>query len=326
MVQNIVKNQNKLTYILFISSTGCQTYTHLLYWISSKVHMQYYIYKTTNTVDGKAYIGQHKVPSRPEAFMRYLGTGIAIREAIKKYGKLSFRKEILEYIDDDNKHTKVSEREKYYIALHNTIVPHGYNISLGGEGGCTEESHRKSVLTKKINGYRHSAETKAKMSAAAKGKPKSDTHKAHLSEHHRYKHSHLIVFEDGSPSKSTMDSVHQIAAQYHIAARSLIRASMRNIFISGIKLPEYYDARWELHWKLTQYGLFRNPINNKLVTYRSMQHTYNYYKSTPSALPNVLNYCETFTEEYLCKQTKPLNIQLLKNSELFTQTIDLHIT
>ena len=51
--------------------------------------MQYYIYKTTNTIDGKSYIGQHKVPSKPEAFMRYLGTGIAIRDAIKKIWQIS---------------------------------------------------------------------------------------------------------------------------------------------------------------------------------------------------------------------------------------------
>ena len=326
MTQNIVKIYNKLTYILFICATGCQTYPNLLYWISFKVHMQYYIYKTTNRINGKSYIGQHKVPSNPEAFMRYLGSGIAIKSAIQQYGKSCFTKEILEYIDDDYKHLTVSEREKYYITLYNTISPNGYNISPGGEGGCTGESHRKSVITKMKNGYRPSEEVKRKISLANKGRPKSTIHKQHLSEHHRYKHSHLIVFEDGRPPKSTMDSVHQIAAQYHIAERSLIRASMRNIFISGIKLPEYYDARWELHWKLTQYGLFRNPINNKLVTYMSMQHTYNYYKSKLTDLPNVLNCFETFTEEYLCKQTKPLNIQLLKNSDLFTQTIDLRIT
>ena len=288
--------------------------------------MQYYIYKTTNTLDGKSYIGQHKVPSKPEAFMRYLGTGIAIRDAIKKYGRSAFIKEILEYIDDDEKHATVSEREKYYIALHNTIAPNGYNISPGGEGGCTEESHRKSVLTKQKNGYRPSAETKRKMSLAAKGRPKSELHKKHLSEHHRFKHMHVIKFSDGRPNMSTTDSVHQIATQYNIAERSLIRASMRNIFINGIQLPEYYDARWELHWQLTHYGLFRNPITNQLVTYRSLQTTYNQYKNTPSALSNVLSYFETFTEEYLCKQVKPLNIQLLKNSELFQQTISLRIT
>ena len=46
--------------------------------------MQYYIYKITNKINGKIYIGQHKVPLIKENFRRYMGKGIAIQEAIKK--------------------------------------------------------------------------------------------------------------------------------------------------------------------------------------------------------------------------------------------------
>ena len=281
--------------------------------------MQYYIYKTTNTIDGKSYVGQHKVPSKPEAFMRYLGTGIAIRDAIKKYGKSAFIKEILEYIDDDDKHAMVSEREKYYIALYNTISPNGYNISPGGEGGCTGESHRKSVLTKQANGYKHSAETKSKMSRASKGKPKSDLHKQHLSEHHRLKQTHIIVFDNGNPTVYTTDSIHVIAQQYHVAARSLIRSSMRNIFINGIKLQDYYDARWELYWNLTHYGLYRNPKTNSLVPYKCIKNIF-FIRHTDEFPESVWDLFETFTEDYLCKQNPPINIETLKSSELFKQT------
>lgn len=35
MARNIVKIYNKLTYILFIFATGCQTYTHLLYYMET---------------------------------------------------------------------------------------------------------------------------------------------------------------------------------------------------------------------------------------------------------------------------------------------------
>ena len=86
----------------------------MLYFITVNGIMQYYIYKTTNTIDGKSYIGQHKVPSKPEAFMRYLGTGIAIRDAIKKYGKPVFIKEILEYIDDDDKFVFSGNHSSFY--------------------------------------------------------------------------------------------------------------------------------------------------------------------------------------------------------------------
>lgn len=63
-----------------------------------------------------------------------MGSGIAITEAYEKYGKENFDKEIIEYIDDDEKHEHVSKREKYWIAYYNCMTPNGYNISPGGEG------------------------------------------------------------------------------------------------------------------------------------------------------------------------------------------------
>ena len=68
--------------------------------------MKYYIYKIINKLNGKAYIGQHKIPKYKEDFRRYMGKGIAIREAIKKYGKENFDKIILEEIEDDIKNRK----------------------------------------------------------------------------------------------------------------------------------------------------------------------------------------------------------------------------
>lgn len=50
-----------------------------------------------------------------------MGRGIVITNAIKKYGKENFNKEILEYINDDEKHKIVSEREILWIKKH--IIP-----------------------------------------------------------------------------------------------------------------------------------------------------------------------------------------------------------
>lgn len=132
--------------------------------------MQYYIYKITNLINGKMYVGQHKVPEKEEAFRRYMGKGIAIKGAIKKYGKENFSKEIIEYIDDDEKHLKVSEREIYWIAELDTMYPKGYNLSPGGEGGCTKEAAEKVIATKKKNGTNKlSEETRRKISEAKMG-------------------------------------------------------------------------------------------------------------------------------------------------------------
>ena len=46
--------------------------------------MNYTIYKTTNTVNNKIYIGKHQTENINDS---YLGSGISLERAINKYGK-----------------------------------------------------------------------------------------------------------------------------------------------------------------------------------------------------------------------------------------------
>jgi group I intron endonuclease len=88
------------------------------------------IYKTTNLITGKIYVGQHYT----SADDGYLGSGLLIKKAIKKYGKEIFIRETLEYCDSKD----IDNREIYWISLlesDNEYV--GYNISKGGIGKIT---------------------------------------------------------------------------------------------------------------------------------------------------------------------------------------------
>lgn len=88
--------------------------------------MCYIIYKTTNLINGKIYVGQHKT----SADDGYLGSGKILKLAIKKYGKENFKREILEFCNLSN----VDNREIYWINNLNS-VNEGYNITEGGYGG-----------------------------------------------------------------------------------------------------------------------------------------------------------------------------------------------
>ena len=86
------------------------------------------IYKTTNLINGKVYIGKDKHNNE-----KYLGSGKILKQAIEKYGKDNFKKEILEECKDE----KIwLEREIYWIEYFNSTKI-GYNIALGGNGGDT---------------------------------------------------------------------------------------------------------------------------------------------------------------------------------------------
>lgn len=79
-----------------------------------------YIYMTTDTTNGKKYIGQH-VSSKFDS--SYYGSGRIISEVIRKR-KDKLTLEVLEWCKQN-----LSERELYWIKYYNTIFPNGYNLS-----------------------------------------------------------------------------------------------------------------------------------------------------------------------------------------------------
>lgn len=92
------------------------------------------IYKTTNQINSKIYIGQDK-HNNPN----YLGSGKILHLAIKKYGTENFIKEIIEECESKE---HLNEREMYWINFHNSTDRNiGYNIALGGDGGDTISNH-----------------------------------------------------------------------------------------------------------------------------------------------------------------------------------------
>lgn len=90
------------------------------------------IYKITNKLNGKIYIGQSINPFNRFKQHCYNKQGSSykslINEAINKYGKENFLFEILE-LDIEN----YNEREKYWIKYFNCLSPNGYNLTEGGE-------------------------------------------------------------------------------------------------------------------------------------------------------------------------------------------------
>ena len=94
-----------------------------------------YIYKITNKINNKCYIGQtiHNINSR---FKEHINaskhnTGCPlIGKAIAKYGEDNFEIELIEEIDSE----LLDEREMYWIEFYNSNnLDYGYNLTQGGK-------------------------------------------------------------------------------------------------------------------------------------------------------------------------------------------------
>ena len=98
--------------------------------------MFYLIYKITNNLNGKYYIGAHKTNNKDDG---YMGSGKLIKRAIEKYGIENFTKEILV---ECNSVKEMFNAEKELVELNES----SYNLKLGGDGGWdynnTEEGQK----------------------------------------------------------------------------------------------------------------------------------------------------------------------------------------
>lgn len=129
------------------------------------------IYKTTNLVNGKIYIGQHVCES--DEFDGYLGSGVKLRASIRYYGPENFKRETLRICDTQ---PQLDAWEMLYInKLRSTEKGIGYNILRGtankfGSGSPMLIPEVALKHSKAMRGKKWTEEHKLAFSKARKGK------------------------------------------------------------------------------------------------------------------------------------------------------------
>lgn len=101
--------------------------------------MQYFIYKTTNLINNKTYVGIHQTENIDDG---YIGSGLHFLRAVKKYGKDNFKREILEYCSS---YDELLEKERILVNEEWVRDISNYNLKTGGQntGILSSESKKK---------------------------------------------------------------------------------------------------------------------------------------------------------------------------------------
>lgn len=173
-----------------------------------------YIYKITNIINNKVYIGQTNNYENRWRSHKGCKSNHPLYNSMRYYGVDNFTFEVLCEIDDDQH--EADQFEIFMIEQYNSADRRfGYNLTLGGNccrGGLSEETRQKMSKSakkrtdesyfnfihynkgKKLSkehckklgevrkGSKHSEETRKKMSESAKGKKFSEEHKRKISE------------------------------------------------------------------------------------------------------------------------------------------------
>ena len=114
-----------------------------------------FIYKITNNINGKMYIGKtdRDIETRWNEHIRHASTlkHIPLYRAINKYGAENFKIELVEECQTEI----LNEREQYWISYYDTYDK-GYNCSLGGEGSLLKipEDEIQEIITRYQAGER----------------------------------------------------------------------------------------------------------------------------------------------------------------------------
>jgi group I intron endonuclease len=241
----------------------------------------HFIYKTTNLINNRYYIGLHSTDNLDD---EYLGSGTYLNRAIKKYGKPNFKREILEF---HKSRKDVIIREKELVTLLEVQDANCMNMVRGGQSveiiTHTDETRRKISETTKGKSYvERYGEEKArelielrqqrqkeiwnhrsihekdiiskKMSNTGKGKPKlqKDTKCPHcgrvgkIGVMSRWHFDNCSIFT-GTSHKLSAEHIHKLKDNgVHTKNSIWINNNIKNKRIYKADLDEYVINNWKI--------------------------------------------------------------------------------
>lgn len=176
--------------------------------------MHHFIYKTTNLLNGKYYIGVH---STDELNDGYLGSGIALKAAIEKYGRENFERVIVEYFDSAE---AAYSREREIVNEAFVNLEETYNLKIGGHGGYIGKDFYEQYSISRT-GYKHSDEVIEKIRQGKLGEKNPFYGKQHTGDKTRFAHkkNERQVIIDGVTYQSCTHAANELNVSNSLITR-----------------------------------------------------------------------------------------------------------
>lgn len=203
------------------------------------------IYKLTNTINGKIYIGKtgRTLEERMAEHIRH--NYMVVDKAIRKYGVDSF---IVETVDSADSLEELDIKEQVWIEKCDCMLPKGYNQTFGGSTSKgfqhRDESKQKMSVAKSkayqgegnpFFGKKHSAESRAKMSESRRGRVLSDEWRAKIG---KAQQKRVINLDTGE----IFESVKAAAEHYNLKDTHITRVCKGKRKTTGGYHWSHYDA------------------------------------------------------------------------------------
>ena len=193
---------------------------------------KYTVYKITNTLNNRYYIGIHKTDNPNDS---YMGSGNLIKKAIDKYGKEFFSKQILHVY---NTLKEASEKEQELVDINDPLI---YNIKHGGLGGF---DHINSTRLNVHYGNR-SEETKQKIK-------QNHWSKSELRDLVKQK-----ISRSGSKASSKQKQKQSLTMKQKFLDAEYKKKFQKAIYVDGVKFDSQQDAA-------KHFGLCKSTVSYRL--------------------------------------------------------------
>jgi len=237
------------------------------------------IYKITNKLNGRSYIGQSiDVLARIKTHKRK-SRKLVINKAIQKYGVSSFVFEVIIYCEV----SLLDEYEKALIVYHNTISPHGYNIEVGGKDRHMVESTKEKLSNmmkgrhvgenNPFYGKSHSEEVKKIISEANVGKIISEEHRKVVAKSASTRKGELSYWYGKEPPFKGKSHSEKSRNKIGDAERGALNHCSVPVIISGVRYSCQAEAASSI-------GVAPNTIRYRVKSSNSKYSDYSYAKNT----------------------------------------------